>query len=287
MDYFGGQKDLKEKVIRVLHNLSFVEDPTRVLRAIRFEQRFGFRIGRLTLALIKNAVKINCFEALSGRRLFLELKLLLKEHAPLQAIQRMNEFHLLQFISPEIGFTKDLRTLLQEIEGVISWFNLLYLEEPYEPWKIYWHGLTSSLDTKALHHMAERMQMVDQESSEMIRARGKMGGVLEKLYRMRADDNYELYTLLCHYDTEILLYMMARVNTEKIKRMISNYFTKLKGTKVMLKGKDLKGMGVKPGPVYKEIFDTLLKARLNNSIRTKEEEAGLVKEMFGSHMGSV
>ncbi len=129
--------------------------------------------------------------------------------------------------------------------------------------------------------------MVDQESSEMIRARGKMGGVLEKLYRMRADDNYELYTLLSHYDTEILLYMMARVNTEKIKRMISNYFTKLKGTKVMLKGKDLKGMGVKPGPVYKEIFDTLLKARLNNSIRTKEEEAGLVKEMFGSHMGSV
>jgi tRNA nucleotidyltransferase (CCA-adding enzyme) len=286
VDYFGGQKDLKEKVIRVLHNLSFVEDPTRVLRAIRFEQRFGFRIGRLTHALIKNAVKINCFEELSGRRLFLELKLLLKEQVPLQAINRMNEFRLLQFISREIGFTKDLKTLLQEIEGVISWFNLLYLEEPYKPWKVYWHGLTSPLDTKALNRLAERMQMVDQESREMIRQREKMGGLLEKLYRMRADDNYELYTLLSHYDTESLLYIMARVNTEKIKRMISNYFTKLKGTKVMLRGKDLKGMGVKPGPVYKEIFDSLLKARLNNSIRTKEEEAGLVKEMFGSHMGT-
>jgi tRNA nucleotidyltransferase (CCA-adding enzyme) len=286
VDYFGGQKDLKEKVIRVLHNLSFVEDPTRVLRAIRFEQRFGFTIGRLTLALIKNAVKINCFEELSGRRLFLELRLLLKEQAPLQAINRMNEFRLLQFISPEIGFKKELKTLLQEIEGVISWFNLLYLEEPYKPWKVYWHGLTSPLDTKALHRLAERMQMVDQESREMIRQREKMGGVLEKIYRLRADDNYELYTLLFHYDTEILLYMMARVNTEKIKRMISNYFTKLKGTKVMLRGKDLKGMGVMPGPVYKEIFDSLLKARLNNLIRTKEEEAGLVKEMFGSHMGT-
>jgi tRNA nucleotidyltransferase (CCA-adding enzyme) len=54
----------------------------------------------------------------------------------------------------------------------------------------------------------------------------------------------------------------------------------------MLRGKDLKGMGVMPGPVYKEIFDSLLKARLNNLIRTKEEEAGLVKEMFGSHMGT-
>jgi tRNA nucleotidyltransferase (CCA-adding enzyme) len=103
VDYFGGQKDLKEKVIRVLHNLSFVEDPTRVLRAIRFEQRFGFRIDKLTLSLIRNAVNINCFEALSGRRLFLELKLLLKERAPLQGIHRMNEFRLLQIISPEIS----------------------------------------------------------------------------------------------------------------------------------------------------------------------------------------
>ncbi len=286
VDYFGGQKDLKEKVIRVLHNLSFVEDPTRVLRAIRFEQRFGFKIDRLTLSLIRNAVSINCFEALSGRRLFLELKLLLKEHAPLQAIHRMNEFRLLQFISPEIAFTRDLKALLEAIEGVISWFNLLYLEEPYEYWKVYWHGLTSPLDSKALHRLAEKLQMVDQESRKMIWEREEMGGVLEKLYRMKAGDNYELYTLLCHYDTESLLYMMAKVNTEKIKRMISHYFTKLRSTKVILKGKDLKGLGVKPGPIYKEIFDSLLKARLNNLIRTRDEEARFVREMFGSHTGT-
>jgi tRNA nucleotidyltransferase (CCA-adding enzyme) len=78
--------------------------------------------------------------------------------------------------------------------------------------------------------------------------------------------------------------MMARVNNEKIKRMISNYFTKLKNTKIMLSGKDLKGMGVKPGPIYKEIFDSLLKARLNNLIRTKDDEAGFVKEMFENHL---
>ena len=286
MDYFGGQKDLKEKVIRVLHNLSFVEDPTRVLRAIRFEQRFGFRIDKLTLALMKNAVKIDCFKALSGRRLFLELKLLLKEQEPLQAIRRMNEFHLLQVISREIEFTKGLKTLLQQIEGVLSWYNLLYLEDLYEPWKVYWHGLTSALDTKALRRLAERMQMMDQESRRMIREREELGGLLEKLYRLRTDDKYGLYTLLSHYDTEILLYMMAKVNNEKIKRMISNYFTKLKSTKVMLSGKDLKGMGVKPGPIYKEIFDSLLKARLNNSVRTKDEEAGFVKEMFANHMGT-
>jgi tRNA nucleotidyltransferase (CCA-adding enzyme) len=128
--------------------------------------------------------------------------------------------------------------------------------------------------------------MVDQKSRKMIWDRGEMGGVLEKLYRLEVDDNYEIYTLLSHYDTEILLYMMARLNIEKTKRMISNYFTKLKGTRVMLKGKDLKHMGVKPGPIYREIFDGLLKARLNNLISTKDEEAVFVKEMFGSHLGT-
>jgi len=91
VDYFGAQKDIKEKVIRVLHNLSFVEDPTRVLRAIRFEQRFEFKIGKLTLALMKNAVAINCFKDLSGRRLFLELKLLLSEQDPFKEPWRGSE----------------------------------------------------------------------------------------------------------------------------------------------------------------------------------------------------
>ena len=284
VDYFGGQKDIKDKVIRVLHNLSFVEDPTRVLRAIRFEQRFDFRIGKLTLALMKNAVNINCFKELSGRRLFLELKLLLMEQEPLRSIERMNELDFLQFISPEIKVTKRLKELLEEIRGVTSWFNLLYLEEPCEPWKVYWHGLTSSLDAKALDQIAKRMQMEDLESRKMISQRLKVNSALEKLNRLKGDKNYELYTLLSQYDTDVLLYMMAKINKENIKRLISNYFTKLKGTKVMLNGKDLKGMGFQPGPLYKEIFDSLLEARLTSLISTKKDEVRFVKETFDRHL---
>jgi tRNA nucleotidyltransferase (CCA-adding enzyme) len=282
IDYFGGQKDIKEKVIGVLHNLSFVEDPTRVLRAIRFEQRFHFKIGKLTLALMKNAVSINSFKDLSGKRLFLELKLLLMEEEPLQAIERMNEFQLLQVVSPKIKYTKTLRSLLKGIKGVITWFDLLYLEETHEPWKIYWYGLTSSLDTKALHELADRMQMVDQDGRHMISQRDQIGGVLEKLFRFKRDNNYEIYTLLSHYDTEVLLCMMAKASNERIKRMISNYFTRLRGTKIFLKGKDLRGLGFKPGPLYKEIFDSLLKAKLNNLISSKADEVGFVRETFGS-----
>lgn len=285
IDYFGGQKDLKEKVIRVLHNLSFVEDPTRVLRAIRFEQRFGFSIGKLTLALIRNAVSINCFKDLSGRRFFMELKLLLMEQQPIKAIERMNEFDLLQLISPRITFTKDLAKTFDGIRDVISWFNLLYLEEPFEPWKVYWCGLTSSLDGKGLHSLAKRMKMEKLENRRMISQQLDVHTVMDKLYRSKGDSNFAIYTLLSQYDTEILLYLMARANNEKIKRLISNYFTRLKDTRTRLKGRDLKKMGFQPGPLYREIFNGLLEARLNNQLSTKEDEIRFVKERFAERRG--
>jgi len=281
IDYFTAQRDIKERVLRVLHNLSFVEDPTRVFRAVRFEQRFGFKIGKLTLALIKNAVKINCFKDITGRRLFLELKLILKEQDPVKAIERMNELDLLQFISPQIRLTRGLQTLLEEIRSVITWYDLLYLEEPLEPWKVYWHGLTSSLDANSLRSLAERLGMVDLNSRNLLTQRKNSKGLLDALYKFDGD-NYQLYTSLVSYDTETLLYLMAKANNEKIKRLISNYFARLKGTKIQLTGKDLVSMGVKPGPIFKKIFDRLLKARLNSLIKTKEDELRFVENNLQS-----
>jgi tRNA nucleotidyltransferase (CCA-adding enzyme) len=284
IDYFGGQKDLRERVVRVLHNLSFVEDPTRVFRAIRFEQRFGFGIGKLTLSLIKNAVDIDCFKDLSGRRLFTELRLLLMEGNPVQAIERMNKLDLLQFISPDIQYTEELRKVLENIKAVISWFDLLYLEEPYQPWKVFWYGLTSFLDEKALRNLAKNIQMNDLESRKMIAQRLGVKALLERLYQLKGDDNYKIYTLLSQYDTEILLFVMAKEHDNKTKRIISKFFTRLKSKKVLLKGKELKEMGFKPGPLYKEIFSRLLEAVLNDRVETKEDEIDFVREHFGQHL---
>jgi tRNA nucleotidyltransferase (CCA-adding enzyme) len=281
VDYFGAQRDIREKVIRVLHNLSFVEDPTRVLRAIRFEQRFGFKIGKLTLSLMKNAVAIDSFKGLSGRRLFLELKLLLMEPEPIKAIERLDEFGLLQVLSPAIDLTWELRNLLEATRGVLSWFDLLYLEEDYDPWKVYFLGLTSSLDGKSLQALAERLQMGDGQGRRMITQRLGVGAVLDQLYKFQEKSNYALYKLLSQYDTEILLYMMARANNRTIKRLVSHYFTKLKGTRRLLKGKDLKAMGFPPGPLFKEVLEALLEARLNNEVVTREDEAAFAVARFG------
>ena len=282
VDHFTALKDIREKVIRVLHNLSFVEDPTRVIRAIRFEQRFGFKIGKLTLALMKNAVNIDCFKALSGRRFFLEIRLLLMEKEPIRAIERLAESDLLQFLSPEINFNDDLRALMREIRGVLYWFDNLYLDDPYEPWKVYWHGLTSGLDPKSLKDVILHMQTGEVETHRITSQRSEVSRALDKLYRFQENSNYDLYTLLSQYDTDILLYMMARAKNRPTRRLISKYFTRLKGAETWLKGKDLKDMGFQPGPIYRDILDSLLEIRLNSTLRTREDEIRFVKDKFGS-----
>ncbi|RLB27067.1 MAG: polya polymerase [Deltaproteobacteria bacterium] len=286
IDYFGGQRDIKEKVIRVLHNLSFVEDPTRVFRAIRFEQRFGFKIGRLTLSLIKNAVKINALREISGHRLFIELKLILSESDPIKAIERMNEFNLLQYISPKIVYTEKLKRLLEEIKNVIGWYRLLYLEESFEPWKVYWYGLTSPLESKEFAKLMEFMGLVDNKSMVVVSQRRTLLDLARSLHGF-SGDNYELYTLLSPYDTEILLFLMAKTSDDRTRRLISLYFTKLKGTQVELTGKELINLGMSPGPVFKRVFEEILKARLNQEIQSKQDELALVKQKFGELLNSL
>jgi tRNA nucleotidyltransferase (CCA-adding enzyme) len=193
----------------------------------------------------------------------------------------MNELNLLQFISPEIRLTHDVESLLEETKEVISWYNLLDLEEPFEAWQVYWHGLTSLLNAKVLKALVKKMGMADLDSRKMISQREKANSLLDSLYKFNGD-NYHLYTLLLPYDTETLLYLMAKANNVKVKQVISSYFAKLKGTRIQIRGEDLLGMGFQPGPIFKEIFDRLLEARLNNLIKTKEDEIKFVENTFGN-----
>ncbi len=117
-DYFGAGRDLKERSIRVLHNLSFVEDPTRIFRAIRFEQKFAFTIGRQTLHLIHNAIKIGFLRRLSGPRILNEIKLICAESDPLPIFARMSELQLWREIFPGLKRRGDAATLAGRLQGV-------------------------------------------------------------------------------------------------------------------------------------------------------------------------
>ncbi|MFP4477585.1 MAG: CBS domain-containing protein [Desulfatibacillaceae bacterium] len=281
IDFFGAQRDLKARTIQVLHNLSFVEDPTRVYRAIRFEQRFGFTIGKLTCGLIENAVRMEFFERLAGRRLFTELKLILQEEDPLPAIKRMNEFNLLRTIHPELAYDARMEELFSSAKEAVAWFDLLFLDESYMKWAVYFQVLVHALENGQVREVCQRLELADRHCELFCDMRKGVRDTLRKLERKAQMANSTLYRLLEHVPTEHLVYMMAATREEAAKRRISRFYTQLRDARPLVSGKDLIGMGLSPGPRFKDILDAVHEARLDGRLRTYEDELAYVREMVG------
>lgn len=277
VDFFGAHKDLKRKVIRVLHNLSFVEDPTRVFRAIRFEQRFDFKIGKLTSGLIENAVRMDFFRELSGRRLFSELRQILDEEKPIMALRRINQFNLFKVIHPTIVYNAALEELLSEVEKVLTWHKLLFLDEPCEGWLIYLLALMSTLDEKAVEAVCNRLELTERYRKVLVNEKTKAEEFLQWIGPLHAFKNSDLHRKLRPFNIEILLYIMARAPHDRIKQAISNYVTRLRYVTTLLDGRYLKEIGLEPGPIYREILEALLDARLNGEVRTLHDEVAFVR----------
>ncbi|UCG80413.1 MAG: CCA tRNA nucleotidyltransferase, partial [Desulfobacterales bacterium] len=281
IDFFGAQQDLKRKVIRVLHNLSFVEDPTRVFRAVRFEQRFGFQIGKLTSGLIENAVRMDFFRELSGRRLFSELCQILDEDKPIMALRRINQFNLLKVIHPHIVYNSALEALLYSVEKVLTWYKLLYLEEPCQGWMVYLLALMRSFDKGDAEALCNRLELTPRYRKILIPEKAKADDFLKWMVPSQILKNSELYRKLRPFHTETLLYIMASTTRDSTKQAISNYITQLRSMKTLLDGRYLKEKGVRPGPVYREILESLLDARLNGEVTTLLDEVEFVQKKWG------
>jgi tRNA nucleotidyltransferase (CCA-adding enzyme) len=277
IDFFAAQRDIKEKTIRVLHNLSFVEDPTRVFRAIRFEQRFGFTIGKLTLGLIENAVKMDFFKRLSGRRVFSELRQILEEENPSPALVRLDEFNLLEVIHPTIQLNSELITLFNAVKKVLSWYDLLFLEESYMKWAVYFLALIRQCDRQISDEICLRLEMAPRLRKIFTIERFQADDSLISLERGLPSSNSELYAKLIGFKTELILYMMAATRKETVKRAISHFITNLKDTTISIRGDDLRKMGLAPGPIYRRILDRTLNAKLNGQLHNRADELKFAK----------
>ena len=285
IDFFGGVKDVKEKVIRVLHNLSFVEDPTRVFRAIRFEQRFGFQIGKHTQNLMKNAVKVGFLERLSGGRVLSELILILQEGDPLPALKRMRDFSLFHFLHPSLKFDEQAEAPFEQIHHVISWFDLLFLEQRYERWLIYFYGLIDFLKGGEIEELCQRLAMNDKLKKRVIEGKLQADQALLQIFSWintdRRPKRSEIYDVLDSLSTESKLFMMAKTTQVTTRRYISLYFTQLKDTRPLLRGTDLIQMGMKSGPSIKKALTGLLKARLDEQVVTRQDEMEYISKAQG------
>jgi tRNA nucleotidyltransferase (CCA-adding enzyme) len=277
-DFFGGLRDVKDKTIRVLHSLSFVEDPTRVLRAIRFEQRFDFHLSKHTQNLIKSAVNMKLFDRLTGERIYTELVLMISEAEPLKALRRMRDFDLLKFIHPNLKGSADLERLFAGIGETLSWFRLLYLDLPVEKWFVYLLGLFDRLKDPAAAEALERLAVPVRIRSRVQQARVRSRDVLYLFYKDQHVPPSRVYDLLAPLDVEAILLMMAKAKQERAKKYISLYLTHLRNVKVTLTGDDLRKMGIPPGPRYRKLLAELLDAKLDGTVRNRDEEIAFAKK---------
>lgn len=276
MDFFGSQRDLKEKTIRVLHNLSFIEDPTRAFRAIRFSERFGFKISKHAENLIKSTVKMNLFEKLSGPRLYEELLLLFNETEPDRALKKLSDLGLLKVIHPALTFNEELEETLKSLHETVSWFNLLFLEEKTDRGVLYLMALLSELKEEEAEAAAERLSPPPKIKDMIDKGISKAREVAK---RLPSEDPVETYNLLRKLRLETILLAMALSKDRLKQKVISRYLTELRKIKPILKGEDLKKIGVKPGPVYSRILKELLEEKLRGHLKSREDEERFVKRI--------
>ncbi|HMK60076.1 MAG TPA: CBS domain-containing protein [Dissulfurispiraceae bacterium] len=275
IDFFGGQRDLKDKVIRVLHNLSFVEDPTRAFRAIRFSERFGFKITKHTENLIKLAVRMNIFDKLSGTRLYDELTLIFSETDPIKSLKRLADYDLTQLIHPKLKFSSELEAIMESVHDVISWFDLLFLNEKHDKELLYILALLHGLSRDERGAALERLVVPDKTRDFIIR----VFNAAQKIARNLIPGNpVMIYHLLIDCEIEALLFSMASLQDNEKKKAISQYLLELRTIKPLINGEDLKSLGVQPGPLYSKIFGEVLNEKLVKKLPTKQDEIEFVRK---------
>lgn len=281
IDYFNGERDLKDRVIRVLHNLSFIEDPSRIFRAIRFEQRNQFKIGKQTTAFIKIAVKKRLVDQLSGSRLLNEIILILKESKPVSCLWRMRAFSLLQFISPKMLSNIRGLEILDRVESVLSWAKIIPFAKSPETWFIYFMGLFYDLDNPAIDQAVERLKVP-------MRLRKRLGMDLEtcadaqRLLATKKDlSPAEIYDIFSPLSPEAIIFLLAVSGDDRVNKYATLFVTQYQGqAKLSLTGDDLIRMGVNPGPVFQKVFKALRDARVNGRVSSKKQEIALVEKQF-------
>ena len=277
IDFFGAQRDIKEKTIRVLHSLSFVEDPTRVFRAIRFEHRFGFKIGKHSLDLIKNTVKLNFLARIRGKRVWAELALILQEDGVEKILKRLQELDLLRFIFPSIVFNKDKERLFNQMQAIYKWYELLYQGGPVDKVQYYLLGLVEHMNSEEVLEFCKKLEVTEKVRKKTTENTEHLREVLARLTMgIPVMKKSEIYRILEPLSKEVMLFIMAKARSEEIKKAISNYITYRDSFRPFTTGTDLKKMGIQEGPVYKEILEKLKDAKVDMNLKTKEEESHFV-----------
>jgi tRNA nucleotidyltransferase (CCA-adding enzyme) len=272
LDFYGGERDLQEGLIRVLHTHSFVDDPTRILRAARFEQRFGFRVEQRTAELISDAVDL--LDRVTPARVRHELELIFAESRPEQALRRLEEMGVLGHIHPDLHVDdwvavrfESLRTAMQRRGS----------ELPADVDQLYFAIWTYRMEALAFAQLDQRLNLMRSTLA-----------VLENLHDLKGDVSRleqpdlrpsEIYQIVQPASDATRFLLPVITASQTVAAHIHRYEQELRHVRPKSDGRDLKRMGLAPGPVYRQVLDAARGAWMDGRIQSESEERALVAEL--------
>ena len=271
LDFYGGLEDLQRGIIRVLHSLSFVEDPTRILRAVRFEQRFGFRIEPRTEELIADARDL--LARVSGPRIAHELFLIFQEAEPEKALRRLHDLGVLQHIHAALHYTPAVETRFRRLRKVLQRYP-----PPAAIPILYWAQWVYDLSPNDIHALGERLQF-DRETRQVLADTLFLRDHRAQLTAETTPPS-QIVRLMERRHPAAFWSVAVAEDHPRLWERYSAYMEQWRHVKPTVDGTYLREvMGLKPGPLYGRLLRRLRDAWLDGEIQTPEEEKALLQRL--------
>lgn len=272
IDEHNGQADLRDRVLRVLHEGSFLDDPTRVFRAVRFHARLGFAIAPDTERLLRDAATPDTLDTVSGERLMNELMLMLGETDPSAALLRLVDWRLTEAVrpcwSPDRARVEHLLAGLNRLPACSRLTPLMALLEPVAP--VCRADVVDRLRAgRRLRRTVSDLAVYESKTAPVLRARGPL-------------DRSRIHELLRGRAMEVLELALADDPVGTASNRIRLYTNELAGVETALSGGDLIALGFPQGEEVGNALDALRRARLDGVVSTREDEERFARNMLAS-----
>lgn len=269
IDYYNGMSDIDASLIRVLHPFSFIEDPTRIIRAARFAARFGFHLERKTKLQAQRAIDLGIFDNLGGVRLKEEIRMIVESPHRLVALDLLREAGGgLRFLDSHVNYDRQLRLYVRRAE------RLLRRVELSKSWVVYLGLLLAGLDATRLVDTLGRLQLSEEEKRCILDART----VFHDLMRLeQSAKRSDIYHVLHGYEDRSLAIAASLAPTgSAARRHIKLYLDKLRAMKPLLTGKELISMGLVEGKELGKLLAELKNAVLDGVVKSVDDETRFV-----------
>jgi tRNA nucleotidyltransferase (CCA-adding enzyme) len=279
IDLFAGQDDLAAGRIRILHTLSFKDDPTRIFRAVRFSQRFDFKIEPETLRLLKETINEGLLDKVNPHRLRDELILILKEADPFKPVKALNRLGALSLISPKLRIGKTTQDLFKAVSQELDWFAKNFpAHRRLDGWLIYFALLLESFTLAQIKTVIYRLGLRKGEEKRLLSYYQERDQLRVSLSRKQVAPE-RIFSLLEPLSYEIIILLRATSKNKNLKKYLSDFFEIYNGMRLCVGGDDLRGLGVLPGPEYQKIFAKVLTAKLNGQVKNRQAELALIRRL--------